>query len=71
MKLRYRVHRASGHPFPTKAKLANTDETVEAVVHSVEVEFVPANHVGGTLLMRFIGKSADDAAKKYHDGDIV
>ena len=71
MKLRYRVHRASPHPFPTEAKLANTDEVVKATVHSVEVELVPVDHVGGTIPLRFIGKAADEAAKEYHDGDVV
>lgn len=70
MKLQYRVHRASPHPFPTEARLPN-DETVKATVHSVEVELVPVGHVGGTVPLRFIGKQADEAAKTFHDGDLV
>ena len=71
MKHRYRVHRTSPHPFETEATLPGTDETVKATVHSVEVELVPHGHVGGTMLRRFIGKEAEEAAKKYHDGDVV
>lgn len=71
MILRYIVHRASPHPFPVEAKLARTDESVQATVQSVEVELVPENHDGGSILMRFVGAAASEAAKRYHQGDIV
>jgi hypothetical protein len=70
MKLRYSVHRVSSHPFPTQATLPS-GETVEATVHSIEVELVPVDHHGGTVLHRFIGQAAAEASKIFHQGDVV
>lgn len=70
MKLLYRVHRASTHQHPVKAKLASGEE-VDALVHSVELELVPIDHHGGTVLHRFVGKEAEEAAKTFHQGDAV
>lgn len=72
MKLQYRVHRASSHDFPIPGSVTlPSGETVKGNVRHVVVECVPVDHEGSTLRFDFKGSAADEAAKTYHDGDVV
>lgn len=70
MKLSYKVHRVSKHPFVTDVKLP-TGETAAGAIHSIEVELVSLGHFGGTILHRFIGAAAAEAEKLFHEGQTI
>lgn len=63
--MKYRVHRASVGSVQASVKLDN-GEKAQAIVSVYEVELIPVDHAGSTVIHRYLSDEAVAAAKaKY------